>query len=188
MIDRMRLALLRPIVWLAAATALANGCRRESGSADARAASYHDAVVVDVSQIEFDDGDTFMYRDESIRVLGIDTPEVAEPDVGIFEDQPYGRAAAESTYVLITRAHRVEIAYDGRDKYERRLAHVFVDGELLGVLLLQMGLAYETVSHYGDNGFPDLADRILRAAHDGPKPPFEPPYQWRRKNQRKTSE
>ncbi|HXV15093.1 MAG TPA: thermonuclease family protein [Candidatus Krumholzibacteria bacterium] len=184
MIRRMQLAILRPMAWLAVAVAGGGGCRRDHGSADAHA-SYHHAQVVDVAQIEFDDGDTFLYRREPIRVLGIDTPEVAEPDVGIFEDQPYGRAAAESTQALITRAHRVEIAYDGRDIYRRRLAHVFVDGELLGVKLLQMGLAYENVSHFGDNGFPDLADRILRAAHEGPKPPFEPPYQWRRKNQKK---
>jgi hypothetical protein len=44
------------------------------------------------------------------------------------------------------------------------------------------------VSHFGDNGFPDLADRILRAAHDGPKPPFEPPHQWRKKHQKKKNE
>ncbi len=164
-------------------------CRRENGAKSARASSspssYPGATRVDVAQIEFDDGDTFLYRDEPIRVLGIDTPEVAEPDVGIFQDQPYGRAAADSTQALITRAGRVEIAYDGRDIYHRRLAHVFVDGELLGVKLLGMGLAYENVSHFGDNGFPDLADRILQAAHDGPKPPFEPPYQWRKKHQRK---
>jgi len=169
--------------------ALAVSCRGDEGAASAGGSrAYRGAVALDVSKIEFDDGDTFMYRDEPIRVLGIDTPEVTEPDVGIFEDQPYGRAAAESTHALITRASRVEVAYDGRDIYDRRLAHVFVDGELLGVKLLAMGLAYENVSHFGDNGFPDLADRILRAAHDGPKPPFEPPHQWRKKHQRKRSD
>ncbi len=157
-----------------------------NGGASQGAATYRDAEVVDVAAIEFDDGDTFLYRDEAIRVLGIDTPEITEPHVGIFEDQPYGREAADSTHALIVRAHRVELAYDGRDIYNRRLAHVFVDGELLAVKLLGMGLAYENVSHFGDNGFPDLADQILRAAKDGPKPPFEPPHMWRKKHQRKT--
>ncbi len=178
---------LAPVA-VALLASLSTACRRDHGDSTAQAASYHDAVVVDVALIEFDDGDTFLYRDEPIRVLGIDTPEVAEPDVGIFEDQPYGRAAADSTQALITRARRVEMAYDGRDIYDRRLAHVFVDGELLGVKLLEMGLAYENVSHFGDNGFPDLADRILEAATSAPKPPFEPPHQWRRKHQRKTSD
>ena len=167
------------------AVALCYACRRDDGAA--RAASYHDAVTLDVAKIEFDDGDTFYYRGKPIRVLGIDTPEITEPDVGIFEDQPYGREAAESTRVWIERAHRVEAAYDGRDKYHRRLAHVFLDGELLAVRLVGAGLAYENVSHFGDNGFPDLADRILRAAHDAPKPLFEPPHQWRNKHQTKSS-
>ena len=92
-------------------------CRRENGAKSARASSspssYPGATRVDVAQIEFDDGDTFLYRDEPIRVLGIDTPEVAEPDVGIFQDQPYGRAAADSTQALITRAGRVVHRRDG---------------------------------------------------------------------------
>ncbi len=165
------------------AMALCYACRRDDGAA--HAASYHDAVTLDAAKIEFDDGDTFYYRGQPIRVLGVDTPEITEPDVGIFEDQPYGPAAAESTRAWIGRAVRVEAAYDGRDRYHRRLAHVFLDGELLAVKLLGAGLAYENVSHFGDNGFPDLADRILRAAHDAPKPPFEPPYRWRQKHQQK---
>jgi endonuclease YncB( thermonuclease family) len=174
-------------VWFVTVLAFSGaGCRSSDQASATRSASYDGAVTINVAEIEFDDGDTFLYRGEPIRVLGIDTPEVAEPDVGIFEDQPFGRAAADSTQALITRASRVEIAYDGRDIYDRRLAHVFVDGELLGVKLLGMGLAYENVSHFGDNGFPDLADRILKAAQDGPKPPFEPPHRWRKKHQKKT--
>jgi len=186
-IGTMRWPRLRvPVAFLLVAEVVvsvgAAGCRHDDGVAQA---SYDDAVTIDVSKIEFDDGDTFLYRDEAIRVLGIDTPETEEPDVGIFEDQPYGRAAAESTQTLIARARRVEIVYDGRDIYDRRLAHVFVDGELLAEKILAMGLAYENVSHFGDNGFPDLADRILRAAEAGPKPPFEPPHRWRQKHQKK---
>lgn len=178
-----RTRVLGAVLW---AAVVAAGCRREDGAATVHA-SYDDAVTIDVARIEFDDGDTFLYRGEPIRVLGIDTPETAEPDVGIFEDQPYGPAAAESTRALVTRAHRVEIVYDGRDIYNRRLAHVFLDGELLAEKILAMGLAYENVSHFGDNGFPDLADRILRAAEAGPKPPFEPPHRWRKKHQKKSN-
>jgi len=156
------------------------------GEADPHRSSYPGAVVVDLRKITFDDGDTFLVEKTPIRVLGIDTPEITEPDVGIFEDQPFGRAAAESTFALINRASVVELAYDGRDIYDRRLAHVFVDGELLAVKLLGYGLAYENVRHFGDNGFPDLSDRILRAADAGPKPAFEPPHQWRKKHQKRT--
>jgi endonuclease YncB( thermonuclease family) len=140
---------------------------------------------VDVSQIRFDDGDSFMLGKEPIRLLGYDTPETRSPEVGIYEDQKRGPEAAESTRVWILRAERVEIVKDGRGRYGRRLAHVFVDGDLLAVRHLQHGLAYENVSHFGDNGFPDLADLILDAAATGPRPDFEPPYKWRRKHQKR---
>jgi endonuclease YncB( thermonuclease family) len=156
-----------------------------SASCGEHDAVYPGARTVAVERIRFDDGDTFILDGEPIRILGIDTPETKSPEVGIMIDQPYGPAAAESTRALVTRARRVEIAYDGRGTYGRRLAHVFVDGELLAVKLIEMGLAYENVSHFGDNGFPDLADRILDAAARSPKPPFQQPYKWRKKNQKK---
>jgi endonuclease YncB( thermonuclease family) len=169
------------LVFLLAAAVLS--CSR--GEAGSSRASYPGAVVVQVRDITFDDGDTFFVKKTPIRVLGIDTPEVRNPAVGINEDQPFGPAAAESTRAIISRAHVVELAYDGRDVYKRRLAHVFVDGELLGVKLIGYGLAYENVRHFGDNGFPDLADRIIRAADAGPKPAFEPPHLWRKKHQQR---
>jgi endonuclease YncB( thermonuclease family) len=174
------------IIALLLAVAGAASCDR--GRAVAHPPSYAGAVVVDVREITFDDGDTFLLGKTPIRVLGIDTPEVTDPGVGIFEDQPFGRAAADSTRAMISRARVVELAYDGRDIYHRRLAHVFVDGELLAVKLLGYGLAYENVRHFGDNGFPDLADRIIRAADEGPKPAFEPPHQWRKKHQQRAKD
>ncbi|HEX5133731.1 MAG TPA: thermonuclease family protein [Candidatus Krumholzibacteria bacterium] len=159
--------------------------RPDSTPGRAASPAYAGAEAVSIARITFDDGDTFYVDGNPIRVLGIDTPEIRHPSVGILTDQPYGRAAAESTRVLIERSHGVEIAAGGFDRYHRRLAHVFVDGELLAVRLLEMGLAYETVSHYGDNGFPDLADRVLRASAAGPRPVFEEPYRWRRENQRR---
>jgi len=146
---------------------------------------YPGAQLVDVTQIQFDDGDSFKLGDEPIRVLGIDTPETRSPGVGIYEDQERGPEAAESTEVWILRADTVEIVKDGRGGYGRRLAHVFVDGDLLAIRHLEHGLAYENVSHFGDNGFPDLADLILDAAAAGPRPDFEQPYKWRQKNQKR---
>ena len=181
----MHLAPRRITLWLLLAVAVAGACN--SGQAK-RKPSYPGAVVINVSEIRFDDGDTFLLEKTPIRILGIDTPEIIDENVGIYEDQPFGRAAADSTQALITRAQRVELAYDGRDIYKRRLAHVFVDGELLAVKLLGFGLAYENVRHFGDNGFPDLADRIMKAADAGPKPQFEPPHLWRKKHQRKVQE
>ena len=50
--------------------------------------------------------------------------------------------------------------------------------------MIREGLAYETVSHYGDNGFPTLAGQLLHAAEEAGEPPFQPPYIWRRENRK----
>lgn len=163
-------------VILVALLAAVGGCARAEGA-------YPGAKTVSLDRIRFDDGDTFYLDGKPVRVLGIDTPETASPSVGIMEDQPFGPAASDTTRALLTRARRIEVVFDGRDTYGRRLAHVFVDGELLSVELLERSLAYENVSHFGDNGFPDLADRILDAARRSPKPAFEEPYKWRRAHQ-----
>ena len=147
--------------------------------------SYPGAKVIELYEIEFDDGDTFLLRQKPIRVLGIDTPEIAHPALGMHEDQPFGVAAAESTQAWMTRAAVIEYVPDGMDRYNRRLAHVFLDGKLLAIRLIQNGLAYETVSHFGDSGFPDLAQQILDTSRAAPKPPFEAPYKWKRRQREK---
>lgn len=143
----------------------------------------HGLIRIDKSAIRLDDGDTFFYKHLTIRVLGIDAPEIIHREHGIFEDQPYGPKAAAFTADILRNATRVEYLPFQNDKYGRLLAHVFVDDELLSVLLIKAGLAYETVSYYGDNGFPELAARILRAARESSRPPFERPNRWRRKHQ-----
>ena len=140
-------------------------------------------IRMDRTGIRPDDGDTFYYKDVIIRILGIDAPEIIHKEHGIFEDQPYGRKAAAMTIDILRKARVIEYLPLQSDKYGRLLAHVFVDGELLSLRLIRAGLAYESISYYGDNGFPDLAERILRAAHESPRPPFEMPYKWRRRHQ-----
>ncbi len=147
--------------------------------------SYRGARYIYKDKIEFDDGDTFLYEGRPFRFLGIDCPEVRNPNVGIEKDQPFGREAAESTAAWIMRAHTAEYIPDGRDYYGRRLVHIMIDGKLLAVKLLRHALAYETVTHFGDNGFPDLAQKILDASIAAPKPDFEEPYKWRKKHQKK---
>lgn len=179
----MRVNPYRCVLSITAALALAACSPRASYQA-----SYRGARLVSLADVRFDDGDTFFIRGKPIRVLGIDTPEIAHPGLGIQEGQPYGTAAAESTRVLMTRAVQIEYVSAGRDRYHRKLAHVFVDGELLAVRLIRMGLAYETVTYYGDNGFPDLAQRIVDAARTSPRPAFEAPYKWKRRQRMKRSE
>jgi len=176
---------LRRVAMLAVALAAAS-CRGEAPPG--YRPSHPDARHLDIYRVRFDDGDTFLLDGKPVRILGIDTPEVRDPDVGILEDQPYGVAAAETTRALMTRARLLEWAPDGRDIYGRRLAHVLIDGKLLAVALIERRLAYENVSYYGDNGYPDFARQILDASMRVKKPPFETPYKWRQRHQQKAEE
>jgi endonuclease YncB( thermonuclease family) len=161
------------------------GCHEDKGTPANYRPTHQYARYLDIRRVEFDDGDTFLLDGAPIRILGIDTPETKSPSVGIYEDQPFGLEAAESTKALMTRARLLEWVPDGKDYYGRQLAHVLVDGDLLGVKLIEIGLAYENVSYFGDNGFPDLADLILQSSLNAPRPAFEPPHRWRRKHQKR---
>lgn len=144
-----------------------------------------DTSICPRNLIKYDDGDSFSCMKEPIRVLGIDTPEITHPSHGIYIDQPMGRKAAAFTKDLLNKARRIVIVRGGRDPYGRTLAHVLIDGELLGVKLIKAGLAYENISRYGDNGLAEYALQITEAWKISPKPPFNDPHMWRRKHQKK---
>lgn len=143
------------------------------------------SFVCPLSQLQFDDGDSFVCNGEDIRVLGIDTPEIKHPQHGIFKDQKFGRKALGFTQKIFKNAKEILVVRGHKDKYGRTLAHVLVDGELLGVKLIRAGLAYESISIYGDQGFTQFGKEILTAAAGAPKPQFENPHDWRKKNQKK---
>ncbi len=173
------------LICIGAMLALISGCRDGQHSSSRSASNYPGAEAFSLRDVGFDDGDTIFINGKSIRILGMDTPETRSPSVGIMIDQPYGPEAADSTRAWLTRATSLQIVRDGKDPFDRQLAHIFVDGELLAVRMLRHGLAYENVSHFGDNGFPDLAQQILEASRRGPKPRFEKPHIWKKKNQRR---
>jgi hypothetical protein len=135
--------------------------------------------------LEVVDGDTVIYRRIPMRFLGVDTPELRNRDLGFFWDQPFGRDAKEYTRIEIRNAKRVTYIACGKDRYGRTLVHLFVDGYPLSLKIVEAGLGYETVSFYGDNGFPEIADRIMKASKLHPDLPFENPYLWRQKNKRR---
>ena len=176
--------LILPVVFL---TCLACGTRQSAESPAAGKYPHYAAELVRVqrSRIQVDDGDTFSIGRLNIRILGIDTPEVAHPEHGFFKDQPSGKEAAGYAGELLDRAVVVEYLPFREDGYGRLLAHVFVDGELFGVKMIEACLAYETVSFYGDNGFPDLARLIQRAAQRAGQPPFMEPQKWRQINRKR---
>lgn len=143
------------------------------------------SFICPLNQLQFDDGDSFACNGEEVRVLGVDTPEIKHPQHGILKDQKFGRKALAFTRKVFENSKEILIVRGPKDKYGRTLAHVLVDGELLGVKLLRAGLAYENISKYGEQGFAQFGKEILTTAASAPKPKFENPHEWRKKNQKK---
>jgi micrococcal nuclease len=95
-------------------------------------------LVVDVL-----DGDTIVVqRDgsrETIRMLGVDTPETHHPTKPV---ECYGpEASAYTARRLLGKWVRLERDVDTHDDFGRRLAYVYVDGERYDDELLRLGYA-----------------------------------------------
>jgi len=86
------------------------------------------------------DGDTLVLANGGrVRLIGADTPETVRPNHPV---EPWGPEATEFTERFVARGE-VRLQFDGRrqDKYDRFLAHVWVDGRMLEEELLRAGLA-----------------------------------------------
>ncbi len=104
----------------------------------ARRAATAEWTVVDVV-----DGDTIDVArgddTDTIRLLGIDTPETHHPTKPVECFGP--EASAFTDEQLRGRSVRLEADIEGRDRYGRRLAYVIVDGERFNDELLRRGFA-----------------------------------------------
>ena len=123
---RLLLALLATWVWVAGAAAEHERARVESVA----------------------DGDTIRVRLHgeriSIRLIGVDTPELSDHFDHAAPPQPFAREAAEFTRSHL-RGREVELEYengDRRDRYGRTLAYVFLaDGTFFNRELVRAGYA-----------------------------------------------
>lgn len=93
--------------------------------------------------IEVVDGDTIrVERDgttDTVRLLGIDTPETRHPTEGV---ECFGPEASTYTQTeLHGRSVVLEADIEARDRYGRRLAYVILDGERFNDELLRLGYA-----------------------------------------------
>jgi micrococcal nuclease len=121
------------VVTVLAATSVAGwwlGDQRRAADAQYR--------VVDVF-----DGDTIVVdrgaRRDTIRLLGVDTPETHHPTKPV---QCYGpEASAYTTRRLLGRAVRLEDDVETHDIYGRHLAYVYLDGARFEDELLRLGYA-----------------------------------------------
>lgn len=105
---------------------------------EARRAATAQWTVVDVL-----DGDTIRVArgddTDTVRLLGIDTPETHHPTKPV---ECFGPEAAAYTEAhLRGRSVELEADIEGRDRYGRRLAYVIVDGERFNDELVREGYA-----------------------------------------------
>ena len=144
-------------------------------------------ISVPVKAVRVDDGDTIAIawgptESETVRILGMDTPETRHVEHDIPFDQPFGPEAMAFTRGVVAAAERVELVRAATvDPYGRTLGYLFVNGKNLSVLLLSAGLAVETVSVFGDNGLPEPAAACLAAASAAGQVAFESPYLYRKR-------
>ena len=142
-------------------------------------------VPVDPSRVRVDDGDTVVVRWskddlETVRVLGIDTPETRHLEHDLPYAQSFGPEARAFARGAFATATQVELLRSRTvDQYGRTLGYVFLNGRNYSVLVVKARLAAESVTFYGDNGLPREAAEVLAAAKSAGPLPFEPPHAFR---------
>jgi micrococcal nuclease len=142
-------------------------------------------VAVDPARVVVDDGDTVVInwrKDdfETIRVLGIDTPETRHLEHNLPYAQSFGPEARGFALGAFMTAERIELLRAATlDPYGRTLGYLFLDGRNYSVLVVRARLAEESVTFYGDNGFPNEAAAVLAAAKEAGPLPFESPHLFR---------
>jgi len=142
-------------------------------------------VPVDPGRIRVDDGDTVVIRWsaddlETVRVLGIDTPETRHPGHDLPYAQSFGPEARAFAMGAFAAATQVELLRASTvDPYGRSLGYLFLNGRNYSVLVVGARFSAETVTFYGDNGLPREAAEVLAAAKTAGPLPFEPPHAFR---------
>jgi len=120
--------------------------RQLEGTGGASAVSKPSAPIL-VSVVQIIDGDTIRVcclagREEKVRYIGVNTPEVHHPTKG---EEPGGREATAVNRQLVGgRQVRLELDVQERDRYGRVLAYVYVDKVLVQEELVKLGWAIVT--------------------------------------------
>lgn len=102
-----------------------------------------------IEKVEFEkcvDGDTVVLmingKKTKIRFLAVDTPESVHPTKDV---ELYSKEASTNTCNLLKNATTIDVEYDSnsdqKDKYDRYLAWIWVDGNLLQEIMIREGFA-----------------------------------------------
>ncbi|WP_425051521.1 thermonuclease family protein [Psychromarinibacter sp. S121] len=86
------------------------------------------------------DGDTFWLKGEKFRLDGYDTPEPQNNICGGDVERALAHKAS-AAFMELMNSGVVTISRTGKDRHERTLAHVYVDGVNVGETLVAMGFA-----------------------------------------------
>lgn len=115
------------------------------------------------------DGDTtrFNYNgsSDSFRYLIINTPEIGRDGE---QDEPYAEEAFNRTRELLDNADTITVEFDEEEKdhYDRYLAYVYADGEMVNETLVQEGLASVDYVHPPNDKYEDLLKEAEEEAKD----------------------
>lgn len=114
------------------------------------------------------DGDTVKIKtsngkQETVRLLLIDTPETVHPSKPV---QPFGPEASKFSKELMPAGSEVEVetGIGERDKYGRLLAYFYVDGKMVNKLLLEKGLARVAYVYAPNTKYLDELEAIQKQA------------------------
>jgi len=135
--DRIRPAILtaiRRLLLCTALLALAAGCASQPAASTPHETFRIERVI---------DGDTVQIRldgrKESVRLIGIDTPETKKPNTPV---RFYGQKASDFTQKrLAGQTVGLEWDVERRDRYDRLLAYVWLGDELFNRTLVELGYA-----------------------------------------------
>jgi micrococcal nuclease len=98
------------------------------------------------------DGDTIDItiggHDDTVRLIGIDTPETVKPDAPV---ECFGAEASAHLAALLPAGTPVRLERDevARDRFGRLLAYVYLDQTFVNLELVEQG--YAEARTYGDN-------------------------------------
>lgn len=116
------------------------------------------------------DGDTvklnYKGKEETFRLLLIDTPETKDPRKGV---QPYGKEASAKTEDLVSNADKLSIKFDKgdkKDKYGRYLVYLYADGQMVNDELVREGLARVKYIYPPNNTYEDKLKASQKKAQE----------------------